>query len=60
MTNYESIKNMSIEQLTVTLYVLVAPFAEALNGGRLSEQERFDMIEKLKGFLRAEVKADKH
>lgn len=56
MNNYESIKNMSLEQMAVTLYVLVAPFAEALNGGKLEEAERQDMVQKLKAFLQAEVK----
>ena len=56
MNNYESIKNMSLEQMAVTLYVLVAPFAEALNGGKLEEADRMDMVRKLKAFLQAEVK----
>lgn len=56
MNNYESIKNMSLEQMAVTLYVLVAPFAEALNGGKLEEADRLDMVRKLKAFLQAEVK----
>lgn len=56
MNNYESIKNMSLEQMAVTLYVLVAPFAEALNGGKLDEADRLDIVNKLKTFLTTEVK----
>ena len=56
MNNYESIKNMSLEQMAVTLYVLVAPFAEALNGGKLEEADRLDIVQKLKMFLETEVK----
>ncbi len=56
MNNYESIKQMSLEQMTVALYVLVAPFAEALNGGTLEEADRLDIVQKLKAFLQAETK----
>lgn len=56
MNNYESIKGMTLEQMAVTLYFLVAPFAEELNGGKLEEADRLDMIGKLKAFLQAEVK----
>ena len=56
MNNYESIKEMSLEEMAITLYVLVAPFAEALNGGKLEEADRLDIIGKLKAFLQAEVK----
>jgi hypothetical protein len=47
---------MSPEEMAITMYVLVAPFAEALNGGKLDEADRLDIIGKLKGFLSAEVK----
>lgn len=56
MTNFDSIKGMTLEQMATTLYFLVLPFAEELNGGKLTEQDRLDMISKLKGFLQAEVK----
>lgn len=56
MNNYESIKQMSLEEMAITMYVLVAPFAEALNGGKLEEADRLDIIDKLKAFLKAEVK----
>lgn len=56
MTNYESLKQMSLEQMTISLYVLIAPFAEAVNGGKLEEADRLDIIRKLKDFLQAEVK----
>ena len=56
MNNYESIKQMSLEQMTVSLYLLVAPFAEALNGGKLEESERMNILGQLKDFLKAEVK----
>lgn len=56
MNNYESLKQMSLEQMTISLYVLIAPFAEALNGGKLEEPDRLDIIKKLKDFLQAEVK----
>ena len=56
MNNYESIKGMSLEEMTIALYVLIAPFAEALNGGKLEEADRLDVVKKLKEFLQAEVK----
>lgn len=56
MNNYESMKQMSLEQMVIAMYVLVAPFAEALNGGKLEEADRLDIIKKLKEFLQAEVK----
>ena len=56
MNNYESIKQMSLEQMTVSLYLLVAPFAEALNGGKLEESERLNILGQLKDFLQADVK----
>ena len=56
MNNYESIKGMSLEEMAITMYVLVAPFAEALNGGELTEPDRLDIIDKLTTFLKAEVK----
>ena len=56
MNNYESIKGMSLEQMAITMYVLIAPFAEALNDGELEEAERLDIIGKLTAFLKAEVK----
>lgn len=54
MNNYESIKQMSLEQMAVTLYLLIAPFMEAL--GEVDEQTRLDTVRKIKGFLQAEVK----
>lgn len=56
MNNYESIKQMSLEQMTVTLYLLVAPFAEALNGAKLEEADRLKILGQLKEFLQADVK----
>ena len=56
MTNYESIKQMSLEEMAITMYVLIAPFAEALNGKPLEEADRLDIISKLKAFLQAGVK----
>lgn len=57
MNNYESIKQMSLEQMTVSLYLLVAPFAEALKGGKLEESDRLKVLGQLKDFLQAEVKS---
>ena len=56
MNNYESMKQMSLEQMTVSLYLLVAPFAEALKGGKLEESERLEILGQLKTFLQTEVK----
>ena len=56
MTNYESLKNMSVEQMTIALCCLVLPFAEALHGGKLPEDEQRDIIKRLKDFLQSEVK----
>ena len=54
MNNYEGIKQMSLEQMAVTLYLLIAPFMEKL--GEVDEQTRLAMIQQIKGFLSAEVK----
>ena len=56
MNNYESIKGMSLEEMVIMMYVLVAPFAEALNGEKLGEADRLEIIGKLTEFLKAEVK----
>ena len=56
MNNYESIKEMSLEEMTIALYVLIAPFAEAVNGGKLEESDTLGIIGQLKTFLQAEVK----
>lgn len=58
MTNYESIKQMNLEQMTVSLYLLVAPFAEAVNGGKLEESMKQQIIRRIKGFLQTEVKTN--
>ena len=55
MNNYESIKQMSLEQMAVSLYLLIAPFMEQL--GEVDEQTRLDTMRRIKGFLQAEVKA---
>lgn len=54
MNNYESIKQMSLEQMAVTIYLLIAPFMEEL--GEVDEQTRLDTVRSIKGFLQAEVK----
>lgn len=54
MTNYEAIKNMSLEQLTVTLYLLVAPFMEKL--GPVTEADRKQVIAQINEMLTKEVK----
>lgn len=54
MTNYESIKNMSLEQMTITMYLLVAPFMEA--AGEVTPEVRAKAVEEIKDFLLAEVK----
>ena len=54
MNNYESIKQMSLEQMTVMLYLLVAPFMEKV--GEVDEQTRLATIQQIKDFLSAEVK----
>ena len=56
MTNYESIKEMSLEEMAITMYLLVAPFAEAVNGVKLGEADRLGIIKQLKEFLQAEIK----
>lgn len=54
MNNYEIIKQMSLEQMAVTLYLLIAPFMEEL--GEVDEQTRLDTTRKIKGFLQADAK----
>lgn len=53
-SNYEVIKKMSLEQLTVTLYLLVAPFMEKL--GPVTEEDRKQAIAQIKAMLTKEVK----
>ena len=45
---------MSLEQMAVTLYLLIAPFMEEL--GEVDEQTRLDTARKIKGFLQADAK----
>ena len=54
MNNYESFKQMSLEQMAVSLYLLIAPFMEKL--GEVDEQTRLDALRRIKSFLQAEVK----
>ena len=54
MNNYESFKQMSLEQMAVALYLLIAPFMEQL--GEVDEQTRLDAAQRIKSFLQAEVK----
>lgn len=54
MNNYESFKQMSLEQMTVALYLLIAPFMEQL--GEVDEQTRLDTVRRIKSFLQSEVK----
>lgn len=54
MNNYESIKQMNLEQMAVTLYLLMAPFMEKV--GEVDEKTRLEAITAIKGFLKAEVK----
>lgn len=54
MNNYESIKQMSLEQMAVTLYLLITPFMEEL--GEVDEQTRRDTVRSIKGFLQADAK----
>lgn len=56
MKNYESIKQMNLEEMAITMYLLIAPFAEAVNGGKLEEPMTLEIIGQIKGFLQAEVK----
>ena len=53
MNNYEIIKQMSLEQMAVTLYLLIAPFMEEL--GEVDEQTRLDTVRRIKGFLQADA-----
>lgn len=54
MNNYESIKQMSLEQMAVTLYLMIAPFMEKV--GEVDEQTRLDTLRQIKSFLQADVK----
>ena len=54
MTNYESIKNMTLEQMAVTMYLLVAPFMEAV--GEVTQADRAKVTADIKAMLKAEVK----
>ena len=54
MNNYESIKKQTLEQMAVTLYLLVAPFMEAM--GEVTQADRAKAIANIKAMLQAEVK----
>ena len=54
MNNYESIKGMTLEQMAVTMYLLIAPFMEAL--GKVTQEDRAKAIAEIKTMLQAEVK----
>lgn len=54
MNNYESFKQMSLEQMAVALYLLIAPFIEQLS--EVDEQTRLDTVRRIKSFLQSEVK----
>lgn len=45
---------MSLEQMAVTLYLLITPFMEEL--GEVDEQTRRDTVRSIKGFLQADAK----
>lgn len=57
MNNYEAIKNMSIEEMTVTLCLLLAPFMEKL--GEVDDATRLATVRQIKSFLEADVKKPK-
>lgn len=54
MNNYESIKQMSLEQMAVTFYLLIAPFMEKVS--EVDEKTRLDTVRQIKSFLEADVK----
>ena len=54
MTNYESIKNMTLEQMAVTMYLLIAPFLEAM--GEVTREDRERTIADIKAMLSSDVK----
>lgn len=53
MTQYESIKNMTLEQMAVTMYLLVMPFREAL--GEVTQAERAKIAADIKAMLQREI-----
>ena len=59
MTNYESIKNMTLEQMAVTLYLTVIPFVEEAakaRGESVTKEVRENTVREIKAFLQAEIK----
>lgn len=54
MNNYEKIKNMTLEQMAVTMYLLVIPFMEAM--GEVTREDRAKAIADIKTMLQDEVK----
>lgn len=53
MTNYEAIKNMSLEEMAAMLYIFAKPFAELLN---MTAEQKAEMRKGVHEFLAAEVK----
>jgi hypothetical protein len=54
MTNYDAIKNMSLEQMAVTMYLLVAPFMEAM--GEATPDAKAKVAADIRTMLQSEVK----
>lgn len=57
MNNYESIKNMSLEQMAVMLYLLIEPFEEQLAELLNENVDKAKTAREIKEFLLKEVKS---
>lgn len=55
-TNYEAIKNMSLEEMAAMIYIFAKPFAELLN---MTDEQKAEMRNQIHGFLTAESGAEK-
>lgn len=54
ITNYEAIKNMSIEEMAVVLYMFVKPM---MDGFEIPEENREELKKSIMAFLKNEVGA---
>lgn len=55
-TNYEAIKNMSLEEMAAMFYIFAKPFAELLN---MTDEQKAEMKNQIHDFLTAESGAKK-
>lgn len=57
MTNYEAIKNLSLEEMAAMFYIFAKPFAELLN---MTAEQKSEMRKHIRETLAAEVKRNEN